>query len=181
MKSFFFIFVDSVNILQEYRNKCSLYFQIEFASMLDCEMNSNGFLKFLLKVSKAIFNKLEDKIMKCTLISFKVMYLFYISNFENYKMQKKDTAIEVQYKKIANVAGSVWLSLFMDGIGKCKLLSTSPSTSLSRIQHLNMVIVNFEISNIRRCVHTFFIISNNLQCDTSASPWQPLRHSFINF
>ena len=33
----------------------------------------------------------------------------------------------------------------MDGSGKCKLSSTPPSAGLSRIQHLNMVIVN--------CVH----------------------------
>ena len=45
---------------------------------------------------------------------------------------------------IANVAGSVLLNLFMDGSGKCKLPSTPPSPGLSRIQHLNMVIVNLK-------------------------------------
>ena len=51
---------------------------------------------------------------------------------------------KVQNNKIANVAGSVWLSLFMDGSGTCKLQSTYPRSGISRIQYLNMVFVNFE-------------------------------------
>jgi hypothetical protein len=52
---------------------------------------------------------------------------------ENTESLKKD-----QHDKIENVAGSVWLSLFMDGTGQCKLPSTPPSTGLSRIHHLNI-------------------------------------------
>ena len=33
----------------------------------------------------------------------------------------------------------------MDGSGMCKLPFTPPSTGLSRIQHLNMAIINFDI------------------------------------
>jgi hypothetical protein len=44
-------------------------------------------------------------------------------------------------KKPENVAGSVSLSLSMDGTGNCKLLSTPPINVLSSIQHLNMKLV----------------------------------------
>ena len=60
------------------------------------------------------------------------------------KYRKKKTPKESQNNKFANVVGSVWLSLFMDGNGKYKLSPSPPGTGLSRIQHLNMVIVNFE-------------------------------------
>ena len=59
--------------------------------------------------------------------------------------------------RLQNVAGSVGLSLFMDGSNKCNLLSIlpsplslslslslPPSSGLSRIQHLKMFIVNVE-------------------------------------
>ena len=55
------------------------------------------------------------------------------------KYRKKGTPKESP--RFANVAGSVRLSLLMNGSGKCK--------GLSRIQHLSIVMVNFE-----RCVHT---------------------------
>ena len=50
------------------------------------------------------------------------------------KIQKKEPLKKAQNYKIANIEGSVWLSLFMDGSVKCKLPSTLPSTGLSRIQ-----------------------------------------------
>jgi hypothetical protein len=57
---------------------------------------------------------------------------------------------------IENVAGLVWLSLFMDGTEKCKILSTSPSThGLSKIHHLNT-----KNGKNLRCLH------RNLQFDT---------------
>jgi hypothetical protein len=40
------------------------------------------------------------------------------------KWRKSESLKKVQHNKIENVAGSVWLSLFMDGTGKCKLPST---------------------------------------------------------
>jgi hypothetical protein len=71
---------------------------------------------------------------------------------------------KVQHNIIENVAGSVWLSLFMDGNVKWKLPSTPPSTGLSRIQHLKWTgtILNFETSA------DVFIwrLSWNLQCIT---------------
>ena len=44
------------------------------------------------------------------------------------KIQKERTPKENPKQQNWNVAGSVWLSLFMDGIVKCKLPSTPPST-----------------------------------------------------
>ena len=42
-------------------------------------------------------------------------------------MQKKMKPLKkTQHNKTENFADSVWLSLFMDGTGKCKLLSTPP-------------------------------------------------------
>jgi hypothetical protein len=43
------------------------------------------------------------------------------------------------------VAGSVWLSLFMDGTVKCKLRSTPSRTGLSRIQNLKWTGTNRNI------------------------------------
>ena len=54
--------------------------------------------------------------------------------------KKKESFKKVQHNKTENVAGSVSLSLFMDGCGMCKLPSMSPSTGLNRIQRLKMVI-----------------------------------------
>jgi hypothetical protein len=45
------------------------------------------------------------------------------------KIEKTISLKKAQYGKINNVAGSVWLILFMDGNEKCKLPST-PSTQL---------------------------------------------------
>jgi hypothetical protein len=53
------------------------------------------------------------------------------------------TIKNAQNVKNENVAGSVWLSLLMNGT--VKLQYTPPSTELSRIQHLIMVMVNFWI------------------------------------
>jgi hypothetical protein len=59
-------------------------------------------------------------------------------------MEKNRTQLKnAQNNKIKNEADSVWLSLYMDGIGMCKLQSTAPSTCLSRIQHLIMLMVKF--------------------------------------
>jgi hypothetical protein len=53
------------------------------------------------------------------------------------KIEKKTESLKkFQHDKIENVAGSVWLSLFMDGNGKCKLPSKPTSTGLSRVQHV---------------------------------------------
>jgi hypothetical protein len=78
---------------------------------------------------------------------------------------------KAQYGKIETVAGSVWLSLFMDGTGKCHLPATPPSTGLSRIQHLNMKYKNFEFRNIRRCVHTAVIMEPSMW-HFHAIPWK---------
>ena len=44
--------------------------------------------------------------------------------------EKRRTPIrKPKNNKIANAAGSVWLSLFMDGSGKCKLPSTYPASA----------------------------------------------------
>ena len=51
---------------------------------------------------------------------------------------------KVQHNKTENVAGTVWLNLFLDGSGNGKLPSTPSCTGLSRIQHLKMIIANFE-------------------------------------
>jgi hypothetical protein len=67
-------------------------------------------------------------------------------------------------RQIENVAGSVWLSLFMDGIVKCKLPSTPPRTGLSRIQHFTWT---WTIWNFQTSADVFiWRISWNLQCDT---------------
>ena len=57
--------------------------------------------------------------------------------------KKMEPLKKAQHNKAENVAGSVWLSLFMDGGGMCKLPSMPPSTGLSSIQHL-MIILNVE-------------------------------------
>jgi hypothetical protein len=88
-----------------------------------------------------------------------LIYLYIAINWRKYESLKK-----AQHGRIENVAGSVWLSLFMDGTVKCKLPSTPGSTGLSRIQHLTWIgtILNFEtpadVSKWR--------LSWNLQCYT---------------
>jgi hypothetical protein len=64
----------------------------------------------------------------------KIIIIMPISN----KIEKKESLTEVQHGKHETVAGSVWLNLFMDGSGNCKLPSTPLSTGWSRIQHLNV-------------------------------------------
>ena len=96
-------------------------------------------------------------VYKCCIMirSVKILkYLLFISSDEETLPLKKAPKIE-------NVAGSVWLNLFMDSNDKCKLPSTSPTIGLSRIHHLHMNIVNFQYLNIRRYVQmaidpTFF-------------------------
>ena len=51
----------------------------------------------------------------------------------NIKIQKKEPLKKAQNNKIANVAGSVLLSLFMDGSVKCKLPSTPPISSFVHV------------------------------------------------
>ena len=58
----------------------------------------------------------------------------------------------------------MWLSMFMDGSGKCKL----PSIGLCNIKHLNMVIVKFEFITSADVFIRW--LSWNLQCDTCAIP-----------
>ena len=70
----------------------------------------------------------------------------YVAKRSRSHTDRKRTPKESQKNnKIAN-AGSVYLSLFMDGSVRYKLPFTSQSTGLSRIQHLNMNIekMNFE-------------------------------------
>jgi hypothetical protein len=55
----------------------------------------------------------------------------------------KESLKNAQQDKTENDAGSVLLSLFMDGNGNFKLPSTPSSTGLSRIQHLIMEMVKF--------------------------------------
>jgi hypothetical protein len=50
--------------------------------------------------------------------------------------RNKESLKNLQNDKIENVTGSVWLSLFMDGNGMCKLPSTPLITGLCRIRHL---------------------------------------------
>ena len=72
-----------------------------------------------------------------------------VNSYATIKIQVKRTPKEMpKQQNIANVLDSAWLSLFMDGSERCKLPSTPPSTGLSRIQHLNKVIVNFEFYNL---------------------------------
>jgi hypothetical protein len=97
--------------------------------------------------------------------TFQLYWRSYGGYHGTFKMTRKATASlcpkweflkNTQNDKFENVADSAWLSLLMDGNGKCKLPSTPPppSTGLSRIQYLNMKWQNFEFRNIRRCVHT---------------------------
>jgi hypothetical protein len=60
--------------------------------------------------------------------------ILFMNNCE-YSREKLETSKKAQHGKIENVAGSVWLNLFMDRNGKCKLPSTPSSTGLSRFQH----------------------------------------------
>jgi hypothetical protein len=79
------------------------------------------------------------------------------------KYRKNESLTEAQNgKKNENVAGSVLLSLVMDGTVMCKLPSMLCSTDLSRIQHLNMKWQNLEFRNIRKCVHTVVIMEPSM-------------------
>jgi hypothetical protein len=44
------------------------------------------------------------------------------------KIEKTESLKKVPHNKIENVAGSVRLSLFMDGTGKCRLPATPPKS-----------------------------------------------------
>jgi hypothetical protein len=87
------------------------------------------------------------------------------------KKRKTESLKKAQHDKIENVAGSVWLSLFMDGTVKWKLPSTPPSTGLSRIQHLTRNGTILEFWNIRRCVHMSVIMEPSMW-HVSAIPWK---------
>jgi hypothetical protein len=84
---------------------------------------------------------------------------------------RKVSFLKAKHVKLENVAGTVWLTLFMDGTVKCKLSSTPPSTALSRIQHINMKWWKFEFRNIRRCVQTAGIMKPSMW-HRSAIPWK---------
>ena len=75
--------------------------------------------------------------------------------------EKMELLKKAQHNKTENVAGSVWLSLFMDGSGKCKLPSMSPNTDWSRIDHLKRIIANFEFetSADKNSIYTNVIVS----------------------
>ena len=93
---------------------------------------------------------------------------------------KEEPLKKAQNDKIKNLAGSVWLSLFIDGSGKCKL----PSTPLSRNQHLNMVIGNFEFYNFRRCAHMVVIMESSMRhkCHSMTSGvWRPNKAEMLLF
>jgi hypothetical protein len=88
------------------------------------------------------------------------------------KIEKKESLTEVQDGKHENVAGSVWLNLFMDGSGNCKLPSTPPSTGFSRIHNKH------ELVHFRFLTYVDVLIwrlSLNLQCDTLL-PFYERRH-----
>jgi hypothetical protein len=59
-------------------------------------------------------------------ISFKAQAFFY---FETIKIEKQESLKTAQHDKIENVAGSVWLSLFMHDTGMCRLPPMLPGTS----------------------------------------------------
>ena len=67
------------------------------------------------------------------------MRVCYTSKAEYMVDVKKIQQNKIKHNKTGNFAGSVGLSLFMDGSDRCKLLPTPPSTGLSTIQHLNSV------------------------------------------
>ena len=84
-------------------------------------------------------------------------------------IEKHGPLKEAQHDKIENVADSVWLSLFIDGSGKCELPSTPTSTGLSRIQHLKMFIAgNYEFK-ASADVFIWWLSRNVTQ---SATQWQ---------
>ena len=97
-------------------------------------------------IIKNCLSKYRFKEKKC--------FIFYLERGSNTKQQ--EPIKKAQNNTIANVAGSVWLSMLMDGCVKSTLPPMPTSTGLSRSQHLNMVIVN----------------SENLLFDTSVIPWQ---------
>jgi hypothetical protein len=71
---------------------------------------------------------------------------------------------KAQHGTIENVAGSVWLSLYMDGTVKCKLSSTPAITGFSRIQTMNM---NWYNLNLETSADVFiWRLSWTLQSDT---------------
>ena len=52
-------------------------------------------------------------------------YFFYFNQHFSLQQEYRENKLlkKAQNNKIANVEGSVWLSLFMDGSGNCKLSS----------------------------------------------------------
>jgi hypothetical protein len=68
-------------------------------------------------------------------------------------MEKKESLKEVQHGKHENVAGAVWLNLFMDG----SLPSTPHGAGFSRI-HIKHELVHLRFFNICECVHMTVIM-----------------------
>jgi hypothetical protein len=118
------------------------------------------------RISLEIFNIYLQKIIIIMILNRHLFALILYTSFEiflsptlkNTKVTYKILNIVFKLRTFENVAGSVCLSLFMDGTVKCKLPSTYSSTGLGRIQHLKKQRQNFEFRNIRRCVHTAVIM-----------------------
>jgi hypothetical protein len=108
--------------------------------LCNCQLNLNAFnIKWNIIIYRFRYINLNNSIeVKCV-----VNPCISSSKIEKIRISK-----ESQIRQIENFAGSVWLSLFMDGTIKCKLPSATPSTGLSRIQHLTWTgtILNFETS-----------------------------------
>ena len=92
------------------------------------------------------------------IIRVRIWYLFSIWN-----TGKKELLKKAQNNKIANVAGSVWLSLFVDGSVKCKLPSTLPSSGLRKNSAFKYRYCKFWILNNRRCVYTVVVKESSMR------------------
>jgi hypothetical protein len=70
-----------------------------------------------------------------------------------HKIEKNKIPKERSKHKIVNVAGSVWLCLFVDGTGKRKLPPTQTCTGLSRIQHFIIkMVVFYSETSVVHCI-----------------------------
>jgi hypothetical protein len=92
-----------------------------------------------------------------------------------YEIEKNRILKESPTRRNWKCCRLVWLSLIMDGTGKCKLPSTPPSSDLSRIQQLNTkMMVNFELRNIRKCIRTVVIMERSIW-HSSAVRWKAVQ------
>jgi hypothetical protein len=80
------------------------------------------------------------------------------------KYRKLKSLKNAQNGKIENVAGSVWLCLFMSGTGKCKLKSTLPKSA-----EIDSVV--FQLSQ-KRHLQTQTWEDPSLSCMLSEIFWQ---------